>query len=93
MKMQGNVNDMALPESKQTINRNDLHAALEEAILNGDPKALSQVISGVLQVAGEGAAENAISLARTILQDNLVSGKITKESLPIFAEAFSVMEQ
>jgi primosomal replication protein N len=92
LKAQANVNDMVLPETGRTISKNDLNEALEEAILANNPKALAQVISGVLQAGGEESASNAISLARTILQDALVSGKLDKEKIQNLAQAFSVFE-
>ena len=89
---QGQVNDMVLPETGRTINKNELQEALEEAILNNNPKALAQIIQGVLQAGGEDSANNAISVARTIMQDALVSGKLDKEKIATLAEAFSVFE-
>ena len=89
---QANVNDMVLPESGRTISKNELQEALEEAILSNNPKALAQVISGVLQAGGEESAMNAISLSRTILQDALVSGKLDKDQIATLAQAFSVFE-
>ena len=89
---QANVNDMALPERGRTIDKNDLIEALEECILSNNPKSLAQVISGVLQASGEESAENAISVARTILQDALVSGKLDKDQIAGLAQAFSVFE-
>jgi hypothetical protein len=89
---QGQVNDMVLPETGRTISKNDLQEALEEAILSNNPKAVAQVISGVLQAGGEESATNAISVARTIMQDALVSGKLNKEQIGTLAQAFSVFE-
>lgn len=89
---QGQVNDMVLPETGKTIDKNQLKEALEEAILANNPKGLAQVIAGVLQVAGEDAASNAISVARTILQDALVSGKLEKDQIQVLAQAFTVFE-
>jgi len=89
---QANVNDMVLPETGRTISKNDLKEALEESILANNPKALAQVISGVLQAGGEDAAMNAISVARTVLQDALVGGKLDKEQIAVLAQAFSVFE-
>jgi hypothetical protein len=89
---QANVNDMVLPETGRLINKKDLTEALEESILANNPKALAQVISGVLQAGGEDAAMNAISVARTVLQDALVGGKLDKEQIAVLAQAFSVFE-
>jgi hypothetical protein len=89
---QADVNDIALPETGKLINKNDLTEALKESILANDPKALAQVINGVLQVGGEDAAMNAISIARTVLQDALISGKLNKEQIAVLAQAFSVFE-
>jgi hypothetical protein len=89
---QGKVNDMVLPETGRTISKNELKEALEEAILANNPKALAQVISGVLQAAGEDSAMNAISVARMILQDALVSGKLDKDQISTLSQAFSVFE-
>jgi hypothetical protein len=89
---QAPVNDMLLPETGRTINKNELQEALEEAILSDNPKALAQIIQGVLQAGGEESANNAISVARTVMQDALVSGKLDKEKIGILAEAFSVFE-
>lgn len=89
---QAPVNDIVLPETGKTINKNELKEALEESILANNPKALAQVISGVMQVGGEDAANNAISVARTILQDTLVSGKLDKDQIGVLAQAFSVFE-
>lgn len=92
LQQQGAVNDMVLPETCKTISKKDLQEALEEAILANNPKSLAQVISGVLQAGGEEAATNAISVARTILQDALVSGKLDKDQIGVLAQAFSVFE-
>ena len=92
LQQQANVNDMVLPETGRTISKNQMVEALEEAIISNNPKALAQVISGVLQAGGESSAMNAISVARTILQDALVSGKLDKEQIATLAQAFSVFE-
>lgn len=89
---QGQVNDMTLPEAGRTINKNELREALEETILSNNPKSLAQVISSVMQVGGEESAVNAISVARTIMQDALVSGKLNKDQIGVLAQAFSVFE-
>lgn len=92
LNQQGAVNDMVLSETGRTISRNELKEALEESILANNPKALAQVISGVMQAGGEDSAMNAISLARTILQDALVGGKLDKDQIAVLAQAFSVFE-
>ena len=89
---QGQVNDMVLPETGRTSSKNDLREALEEAILSNNPKALAQVVSGVMQAGGEESATNAISVARTIMQDALVSGKLDKDQIAVLAQAFSVFD-
>ena len=89
---QGQVNDMVLPETGKTISKNELKEALEESILTNNPKSLAQVISGVLQAGGEESALNAISVARTVLQDALVSGKLDKDQIAVLSQAFSVFE-
>lgn len=89
---QGKTDD-GMANEKPTLDKAQLEAALKEAILTVNIKGLAQIIMGVREAFGDDMAGNAISVARQIMQDALVSGNLQKEQIAGLAQAFAAFEE
>lgn len=80
----------AVPEG--SLDKNSMFQAIKEVIYTNNLQGLQQLITGVAQAHGENVAEVAISIARQIMQEGLVSGDLQKEQIAALAEAFKAFE-
>lgn len=78
--------------AENVLDKNAMNEAIKECIYSNNIDGLSKIIQGIAAVHGPELAEAAISIARQIMQDGLVSGKLRPEQLSSLAEAFKAFD-
>ena len=85
--------DQGMASNQMAIDKKELEGAITEAILGNDMAGLGKIISSLKESLGDEMASNAISIARQVMQDLLVSGQMSKEDMAGLSQAFAAAEE
>jgi hypothetical protein len=90
--LQGKTDEIQQPD-QPTVDKKELEAAITEAISTMNVGGLGKIIASLKETVGDEVASNAISIARQVMQDLVVSGQLDKEQVAGLAQAFVAAEE